>query len=74
MNRSTQRKKAEKGLDGVSIEQLLAEIDGCFTTIEEIQIPTLEDELEAIKKLCQAGFQLSHKVHKHLGLYQKVRE
>ena len=56
------------------IEQLLAELEGCLTLVEEVELPTLEESLLKIRKTCQAGFEVSQEVHERLGLFKKARK
>jgi hypothetical protein len=69
MNRKT--KIAAAGL-----EQVLAGIEGCFTAIEEVHLPHLEDDKAAqeIRQLCQAGFSALQSLQHQLGMVPSVHQ
>ena len=46
----------KKTLQTVSIEQLLAEIEGCLVSIEEIELPKIEELLDRIRGNCQGAY------------------
>ena len=46
----------KKTLQNTSIEQLLAELEGCVIAIEEIALPEIKQVLEKIRGNCQAAY------------------
>lgn len=66
-----QHSKPSKRKRKASLEQLMAELNGCLTSIEEIFLPDIHVSLREIERLCDAGWKLSHRVQKRLGFFDK---
>ena len=54
----------KKTLQNTSIEQLLAELEGCVIAIEEIALPEIKQVLEKIRDNCQSAYKGFDELHR----------
>ena len=72
--RSTERtQEPGANLHHEPLEKLMAEVDGCFTAIEEMYLPEICSSLEEIKMACQAGWEAATQMQKQLGFFDYAR-